>query len=53
MAAPYAVVGDAFHAETPQIWSPTNLQGAGTFNSAYDLQPDGQRVSGPESEQRR
>jgi len=24
MAAPYTVVGDAFRAETPQIWSPTS-----------------------------
>jgi Tol biopolymer transport system component len=45
MAAPYAVVGDAFRAETPQIWSPTNVQGAGTLNSAYDLHPDGVRVA--------
>ncbi len=56
MAAPYAVVGDAFRAETPQIWSPTNVQGASIRNSAYDLHPDGKRVAavcGPEPEQRR
>lgn len=45
MAAPYAVVGDAFRAETPQIWSPTNVQGESTTNSAYDLHPDGKRVA--------
>ena len=45
MAAPYAVVGDAFRAETPQIWSPTNVQGVRIGNSAYDLHPDGKRVA--------
>ena len=45
MAVPYAVVGDAFRADTPQIWSPTNVQGATTTNAAYDLHPDGKRVA--------
>ena len=45
MAAPYAVVGDGFRAETPQVWSPTNVQGASIMNSAYDLHPDGKRVA--------
>jgi Tol biopolymer transport system component len=45
MAAPYAVVGDAFRAETPQIWSPSNVQGASIGNSAHDLHPDGKRVA--------
>jgi hypothetical protein len=44
MAAPYAVVGDAFRADTPQIWSPTSIQRA-TSSSTYDLQPDGKRVA--------
>ena len=45
MVAPYAVVGDSFRADTPQIWSPTSIQGAGTTNSAYDLHPDGKRLA--------
>jgi Tol biopolymer transport system component len=32
MAAPYAVVGDGFRAGTPQIWSPTSVQGATITN---------------------
>ncbi len=51
MAAPYTIVGDAFRAETPQIWSPTNVHGASPTNGAYDLHPDGKRVaasSGPD-----
>ncbi len=45
MAAPYAVVGDAFRADTPQIWSPAGIQGAGDSQPAFDLHPDGQRVA--------
>jgi len=45
MTAPYAVVGDAFRAETPQIWSPTNIQDASTTTRAFDLHPDGERVA--------
>ncbi len=45
MAAPYAVVGDAFRADTPQIWSPAGIQGAGDPEPAFDLHPDGQRVA--------
>jgi hypothetical protein len=45
MAAPYAVVGDAFRAETPQTWSPTNVQGGSYANSGYALHPDGKRVA--------
>ena len=45
MAAPYAVVGDAFRAETPQIWSPTNILDASTTKRAFDLHPDGKRVA--------
>jgi Tol biopolymer transport system component len=45
MAAPYAVVGDSFRADTPQIWSPTSIQDANATNSAYDLHPDGKRVA--------
>ena len=34
MAAPYAVVGDAFRAETPQFWSPAPIvHGASATNS--------------------
>ncbi len=45
MAAPYAVVGDSFRADTPQVWSPTSIQGVAPGNSAYDVHPDGKRVA--------
>ena len=45
MAASYAVVGEPFRADTPQIWSPTSIQGSGLNQSAYDLHPDGKRVA--------
>jgi serine/threonine protein kinase/Tol biopolymer transport system component len=45
MAAPYAVVGESFRADTPQIWSPTDYQGASATNAAYDLHPDGKRLA--------
>ena len=44
MAAPYAVVGESFRADAPQVWSPTNIYGA-TTNTGYDLHPDGKRVA--------
>ena len=44
MFAPYAVVGDSFRAEKPQIWSPTGYQGLGN-NYPYDLHPDGKRLA--------
>jgi serine/threonine-protein kinase len=45
MVAPYAVVGDSFRADTPQIWSPTSIRPGTTTNSAYDLHPDGKRLA--------
>lgn len=45
MAAPYAVVGDSFRADTPRIWSPAGIQGASPANFPYDLHPDGKRVA--------
>ena len=45
MAAPYTVVGESFRADTPQLWSPTNVRGDSIMNSAYDLHPDGKRVA--------
>jgi hypothetical protein len=45
MAAPYAIVDDAFRVETPQTWSPTNVQGGSYTNSGYALHPDGTRVA--------
>jgi hypothetical protein len=45
MFAPYAVVGDSFRADKPQIWSPTNVQRQSRTNSAYDLHPDGKRLA--------
>jgi serine/threonine-protein kinase len=44
MFAPYAVVGDSFRAEKPQIWSPTGFVGLGS-NYPYDLHPDGKRLA--------
>jgi hypothetical protein len=47
MFAPYAVVGDSFRADKPQIWPPTSIRGAhvGNGNSGYDLHPDGKRLA--------
>ncbi|MBK9243221.1 MAG: serine/threonine-protein kinase [Acidobacteria bacterium] len=45
MAAPYAVVGDSFQAETPKVWSSVSVQKANPNNSAYDLHPDGKRIA--------
>lgn len=43
--APYVAVSDSFRADTPQIWSPTGIQGSSGTNTAYDLHPDGKRVA--------
>jgi hypothetical protein len=45
MAARYAVVGDSFRADTPQIWSPTGIQAVAPGNAGYDVHPDGKRVA--------
>ena len=45
MAAPYAVVGDSFQAQTPKVWSSTSVQRSTPSNSAYDLHPDGKRIA--------
>jgi hypothetical protein len=45
MAAPYAVVGDSFRADTPQVWSPASIRGLSNSNTGYDLHPDGKRVA--------
>ena len=44
MFAPYAIVGDSFRADKPQLWSPTSIRTAGD-TSPYDLHPDGKRVA--------
>ena len=44
MVASYTVVGDAFLASTPHLWSPTIAEGWGAQNAGYDLHPDGKRV---------
>ena len=44
MVASYAVVGEAFRAGTPQLWSPTIAEGWSALNAGYDLHPDGKRV---------
>jgi hypothetical protein len=44
MFAPYAVIGDSFRGEKPQIWSPTGFRPLGT-NYPYDLHPDGKRLA--------
>ena len=44
--APYAVVGDAFRAEKPRVWSPTIFPMAKNYeHSTYALHPDGNRVA--------
>ena len=46
MVAPYAVVGDSFRADTPQIWSPTSVRaGSSPITIPYDLHPDGKRLA--------
>ena len=44
MFAPFAVVGDSFRADTPQLWSPTSIRTLGA-TSLYDLHPDGKRLA--------
>jgi eukaryotic-like serine/threonine-protein kinase len=44
MFAPFAVVGDSFQPDKPQLWSPTAIRGLGT-SSPYDLHPDGKRAA--------
>jgi serine/threonine protein kinase/Tol biopolymer transport system component len=44
MFAPYAIAGNSFRADKPQLWSPTSLVAAGS-NYPYDLHPDGKRLA--------
>lgn len=44
MFAPYAVVGDSFQAEKPQIWSPVGYRAPGNGHP-YDIHPDGKRLA--------
>jgi hypothetical protein len=44
MFAPYAVIGDSFRAEKPEVRSPVGFRGLGT-NYPYDLHPDGKRLA--------
>jgi serine/threonine-protein kinase len=44
MFAPYAVVGESFRAEKPQIWSPVGYRGLGP-DYPYDIHPDGKRLA--------
>ena len=44
-AAPYTVVGNAFRAETPSVWSPTSVDRLSVGNNLYDLHPDGKRIA--------
>ncbi len=44
MFASYAVEGDSFRADKPQIWSPTNI-GPLANSSPYDVHPDGKRLA--------
>ena len=45
MFAPYTVVGDAFRADTPQIWSPTSIVASAPGQLSFALHPDGKRVA--------
>jgi serine/threonine-protein kinase len=44
MAARYAVKGDSFVAERPQVWSDKPLTNTG-LGASYDLAPDGKRIA--------
>ena len=44
MVAPYAVVGDSFRADRPQLWSPTSVHDL-IGNYTYDVHPDGKRLA--------
>jgi len=44
MVARYAVAGDSFGADMPQVWSPTSVRSLGP-NYPYDLHPDGKRLA--------
>ena len=37
MVAPYAVVGDSFRADTPQVWSPTSIQAVASRRTARTI----------------
>ena len=43
MVASYAIVGDSFQADKPQLWSPTSVVDRGS--NPYDLHPDGKRLA--------
>ena len=48
MFAAYAIDGNSFRADKPQVWSPTGLIAAGgplAATSPYDLHPDGKRLA--------
>ena len=46
MFTPYAVAGESFLADKPQVWSPTGIRLAGFLTgSPYDLHPDGKRLA--------
>ena len=42
--APYAVVGEAFQVDKPQVWTPTSAVSFGT-SYPYDIHPDGKRLA--------
>ncbi|MEO5741381.1 MAG: hypothetical protein ABIS29_12380, partial [Vicinamibacterales bacterium] len=44
MATSYSVVGDAFRADKPQVWSPTRIVPRGN-SYMYDIHPDGMRLA--------
>ena len=44
MVASYAVVGDSFRADTPQLWSLVSQHDL-SGNYAYDVHPDGKRLA--------
>jgi serine/threonine-protein kinase len=48
LSAPYAVVGDSFRADKPQVWSPTSIFGSSPtyVDTRFDLHPDGMRIAG-------
>ena len=45
MVANYYASGDSFHAEKPQLWSPSRFTGVAAGNYSFDVHPDGKRFA--------
>ena len=45
MVVTYTASGDSFHADKPQLWSPSQFTERGAGNNNFDLPPDGKRFA--------